>query len=643
MSIRGGTVPAQSLTTIGGGINRLRTKGGADKNSLYDLLNGYVTQANTIKVRPGTIRNANIAAYSGVGATKGLMAYQDLFHVFAAGIVPVPPGYELHVLNYPAFATGQPSLAVTDAAFAATTQIGTGSGYGLVSATQGYAVNAIINPPPFAGADVGSVSPAQLDNTNIVGFFQATSGSTHDANEVYLVVSGDAIPSAGVSVTYPAVGGPVTVNLTTPTTVLGLPAGYVAYALGTAAPYADPYISSVAALLSQSATDTSLNNSPVTVTGGIVTSGVNPPPNYQSGMSFPIQSNGTHQQYAEVGAPIPSTAVTIEFYINPTSGPEGNAGQTDILLDVNGAGETDEASHLIWVSSTSSITGALFNGGSVNIPYVPVNTWTHIALVVNGTTLYQFRNGTLVSTTSPTITSLGDPLYPYWRIGSTKTSAINNYNDFIGSIAGFRITTDVARYTAAYTPAVQPFPTATLPLAFVDKAPFAIKEIHFAAPYLGGIYVVAEFDVSTSLELTYGTVFHYWIESITQGSSENMWAANTDYSIGDVVIPTSPNGLTYIASRKGAANPLWTANTQEQVGNIVEPTIANGFKYTCTVTQGAAPSTGATEPTWPTADGAAITENSAIANDQTVTIAGAAAAVPGPSTPTRYQGLYTKP
>ena len=43
-----------ALTTAKGGINRLRDKGNASKDSLYDLLNGYVTQTNSIKPRPGT-------------------------------------------------------------------------------------------------------------------------------------------------------------------------------------------------------------------------------------------------------------------------------------------------------------------------------------------------------------------------------------------------------------------------------------------------------------------------------------------------------------------------------------------------------------------------------------------------------------
>lgn len=167
------------------------------------------------------------------------------------------------------------------------------------------------------------------------------------------------------------------------------------------------------------------------------------------------------------------------------------------------------------------------------------------------------------------------------------------------------------------------------------QATAPIAEINFVAPYLGGLYVVATFTVTGNVAATY----HYWIQSSTGGDNANEWTANTDYLIGDVVIPTTVNGLTYVASRRYPANPLWTANNAEAVGNIVEPNTANGFKYTVTATLGANPTTGATEPTWPTTDNATVNENSAIANDQTVTLV-TAATNPTPGVPLRYRGLY---
>ena len=71
--------------------------------------------------------------------------------------------------------------------------------------------------------------------------------------------------------------------------------------------------------------------------------------------------------------------------------------------------------------------------------------------------------------------------------------------------------------------------------------------------------MVAEFEEVAGVNG--GTVFHYWIQSSLEGSNVNEWTANTDYQIGDVVIPDTPNGLTYVASRKSAPNPTWTPST----------------------------------------------------------------------------------
>ena len=160
-------------------------------------------------------------------------------------------------------------------------------------------------------------------------------------------------------------------------------------------------------------------------------------------------------------------------------------------------------------------------------------------------------------------------------------------------------------------------------------APVPLKEIHFAAPFMGFLYVVAEFEAVNSIIDSDGTVFHYWL----QDSSPN-WQASTDYIIGDVVTPTVPNGLAFMAQRRYAPNPVWAATTAVEEGTVVEPTVANGFNFTVIATQGANPTTSDTEPVWPTADGATITEDSQnAAYDDVVTMPGTAsnAAAPVPN------------
>ncbi len=84
------------LTVIRGGINRLRVKGGARADSLYDLLNGFVTDSATVKIRPGTVRVAQLNP-----VTRGLCSFGGSIHVFASEVVDVPDGYTLNVLTHP--------------------------------------------------------------------------------------------------------------------------------------------------------------------------------------------------------------------------------------------------------------------------------------------------------------------------------------------------------------------------------------------------------------------------------------------------------------------------------------------------------------------------------------------------------------
>lgn len=134
-----------------------------------------------------------------------------------------------------------------------------------------------------------------------------------------------------------------------------------------------------------------------------------------------------------------------------------------------------------------------------------------------------------------------------------------------------------------------------------------LTKIHFAKPFLGFLYVAAEFDD--------GQVFHFWLQS------DGAWEANKTYQIGDVTEPTTANGLTYRATRMGGANPLWSARSPRQIGDRVEPTAANGFYYEIVAVVGANPASGDVEPNWPTEEGAQISED-------TEGVAGGSSAVP---------------
>lgn len=105
-----------ALTTIKGGINRQRTKGGALEDSLYDLVNGYVSKSKTVIVRPGTSRVYELPTNTaGEGDTEGLMAFEGELHVFSHHTVDVPAGVTLHVITHPT----EPTSPIAEINFAA--------------------------------------------------------------------------------------------------------------------------------------------------------------------------------------------------------------------------------------------------------------------------------------------------------------------------------------------------------------------------------------------------------------------------------------------------------------------------------------------------------------------------------------------
>jgi hypothetical protein len=134
-----------------------------------------------------------------------------------------------------------------------------------------------------------------------------------------------------------------------------------------------------------------------------------------------------------------------------------------------------------------------------------------------------------------------------------------------------------------------------------------IATIWFAGPYLGFLYVAAEFSG--------GDVFHYWL----QGG--DAWAADTAYSLGQLVEPTVRNGFVYQANRVGDPGLVWAPNVARTVGDVIEPTTPNGFKYECIDTLGANPRSGTSEPAWPTEDGATIAEDTDLIPPTTPTTA----------------------
>jgi hypothetical protein len=118
--------------------------------------------------------------------------------------------------------------------------------------------------------------------------------------------------------------------------------------------------------------------------------------------------------------------------------------------------------------------------------------------------------------------------------------------------------------------------------------------IWFAKPFMGFLYVVAQFTDST--------VHHYWLQN------DGTWTSNTDYTSASIVLPPTANGLAYQGVRDFPPNPLWTANTTVTSGSYIEPNTATGFCYQAIAVTGSPVHTGLSEPVWPTVAGGIVQE-----------------------------------
>lgn len=207
------------------------------------------------------------------------------------------------------------------------------------------------------------------------------------------------------------------------------------------------------------------------------------------------------------------------------------------------------------------------------------------------------------------------------RPGTFRTDTLNGSTKGLTAFDDFR---HVFANTLVAVPAGYECDVLVNPNAPAD----AIVKIHFAAPYMGFLYVVPEFaDGSTP---------HYWLQN------SGTWTPNTVHLNGDLVLPTVPNGFAFQATRLEAPHTVWSPEATVTLNEIFEPTIYNGYMFKALHVTGTAPHTGSSEPAWPAVENAQIQEFGDFGTTSSATSSPAAATqTPSQSITDRYGNSAT--
>jgi hypothetical protein len=142
-------------------------------------------------------------------------------------------------------------------------------------------------------------------------------------------------------------------------------------------------------------------------------------------------------------ATIPTTgSYTIEFWIYPTVLKTGHIVGWGTWSGTN-------QTQTIRLASNGSITDVWFgSGNAAPAGTVVANTWQHIAATYDGTTQRLFKNGVLVASTA----NSGHNVTKIDNVGIGWLNTAPTGERYQGYIDDVRITKDVARYTANFTP-----------------------------------------------------------------------------------------------------------------------------------------------------------------------------------------------
>lgn len=113
-------------------------------------------------------------------------------------------------------------------------------------------------------------------------------------------------------------------------------------------------------------------------------------------------------------------------------------------------GQASAGRYTVQLSGTSVLSNLYGAGSTTYTSTVPINTWTHIAMVRSGTTVKVYINGVASATTDTQSGTIGNG--GYLNIGADDSGSTL----FAGRITSFRVVNGTAVYTANFTPNPNP-------------------------------------------------------------------------------------------------------------------------------------------------------------------------------------------
>jgi hypothetical protein len=206
----------------------------------------------------------------------------------------------------------------------------------------------------------------------------------------------------------------------------------------------------------------------------------------------------------------------------------------------------DPANRYVFALSGTSVTSNLYGFGSTTYTStVPINTWTHIAVVRSGSTVKVYINGTASATTDTQAGTIGNGVL---TIGADAANGAL----FAGNISNFRVVKGTALYTATFTPSQ-------------GKLPLVVNTILLLNTIYGSNFLVDSSTNSFTISNT-GTATSSSFSPTTTNNIAIIYAVyyryNNTYNINDLPTKYTSNAVTDNANSGGLKTGRpWTSHT----------------------------------------------------------------------------------